>query len=117
VLEQRRFGDPSAVEPRQAPNEILVGALALLIALQSGLLSRTLIVQFGISRGAVDFMQAHEFRGNLLCDFSWGDYLIWRMAPASTGPIARRRWRWLRSTPSASISAPAWLFPAPGLRR
>ena len=27
-------------------------------------------------------MQAHGSR-NLLCDFSWGDYLIWRMAPAS----------------------------------
>jgi hypothetical protein len=42
-----------------------------------------LTVQFGIPSGAVDFMQAHELRGNMLCDFSWGDYVIWRMAPAS----------------------------------
>ena len=83
VLEKWRFGDPAAVEPRQAANEILVGALALLIVVLSGLFSRTLIVQFGIPKGAVDFMQAHELRGNLLCDFSWGDYLIWRMASAS----------------------------------
>ncbi len=83
VLEKRRFGDPAAVAPRQASNEILVGALALLIVLQSGLFSRTLIVQFGIPKGAVDFMQAHQLRGNLLGDFSWGDYLIWRMAPSS----------------------------------
>ncbi|MFZ1119105.1 MAG: hypothetical protein WCA59_12640 [Candidatus Binataceae bacterium] len=83
VFEKRRFGDPAAIVPRQASNEILVGALALLIVLQSGLFSRTLIVQFGIPKGAVDFMQAHELRGNLLADFSWGDYLIWRMAPAS----------------------------------
>jgi hypothetical protein len=83
VLEKRRFGDPAAVEPRETANEILVGALALLIVLLSGLFSRTLIVQFGIPKSAVDFMQAHDLRGNLLCDFSWGDYFIWRMAPAS----------------------------------
>ncbi|MGH7913696.1 MAG: hypothetical protein ACREPW_03460, partial [Candidatus Binataceae bacterium] len=83
VLENRRFNDPASVEPRGAFNEILVGALALLIVLESGLFSRTLTVQFGIPKGAVDFMQAHELRGNLLCDFSWGDYLIWRMAPSS----------------------------------
>ena len=80
---KRRFGNPAAIVPRQASNEILVGALALLIVLQSGLFSRTLIVPFGIPKGAVDFMQAHELRGDLLGDFSWGDYLIWRMAPAS----------------------------------
>ncbi len=83
VLEHRRFGDPAAVESRRASSEILVGVLALLIALQTGLFSRTLAVQFGIPKGAIDFMQAHELRGNLLCDFSWGDYLIWRMAPSS----------------------------------
>jgi hypothetical protein len=83
VLGKTRFGDPGAVEPRRASNEILVGVLALLIVLQSGLFSRTLTVQFGIPKGAVDFMQMHELRGNLLCDFSWGGYLIWRMAPGS----------------------------------
>ena len=83
VLEQRRLGDPAAIEPRRASSEILVGALALLIVLQSELFSRTLVVQFGIPNGAVDFMQAHDLRGNLLGDFSWGDYLIWRLAPAS----------------------------------
>ena len=83
VLEKRPFGDPAAVASRRSFNEILVGVLALLIVLQSGLFSRSLTVQFGIPRGAVDFMQAHELRGNVLCDFSWGDYLIWRMAPAS----------------------------------
>jgi hypothetical protein len=83
VLEKRSLGDPAAVQPRQAFNEILVGALALLIVSYTGLFSRTLVVQFGIPKGAVDFMQAHQLRGNLLCDFSWGDYLIWRMAPAS----------------------------------
>jgi hypothetical protein len=83
VLGKTRFGDPAAVEPRRASNEIMVTALALLIVLQSGLFSRTLIVRFGIPKGAVDFMQMHELRGNLLCDFSWGDYLIWRMAPGS----------------------------------
>ena len=83
VLEKRPFGNPAAVQPRQFSNEILVSALALLIVLMSGLFSRTLIVQFGIPKGAVDFMQAHQLRGNMLGDFSWGDYLIWRMAPIS----------------------------------
>jgi hypothetical protein len=83
MLESRRFGNPAAVELRQTSNEVLVGALALLVLLMSGLFSRTLIVQFGIPKGAVDFMQEHQLQGNLLCDFSWGDYLIWRTAPAS----------------------------------
>jgi hypothetical protein len=80
VLEKRRLDDPAARESRRPLNEIVVGGLAFLVVLQSGLFSRSLTVQFGIPKGAVDFMQAHELRGNLLCDFSWGDYLIWRKA-------------------------------------
>lgn len=83
VLEKTRFGDPAAVEPRQASNEILVSALVLVMALSTGLFSRSLPDSFPQPQGAVDFMQTHELHGNLLCDFSWGDYLIWRMAPRS----------------------------------
>ena len=32
--------------------------------------------------GAVSFMRAHQLHGNLLCDFGWGQYLIWHTFPA-----------------------------------
>ena len=83
VLERTRFGDPAAVAPRAPVAEGVVGTLALFILISSGLCSRTLAVQFGVPKGAVDFMQAHWLRGNLLADFAWGDYLIWRTAPGS----------------------------------
>ena len=33
--------------------------------------------------GAVAFMKKHHLSGNILCDFGWGEYLIWHMAPES----------------------------------
>ncbi len=83
VLERTGFGDPAAVAPRAPVAEGVVGTLALFILISSGLCSRTLTVQFGAPRGAVDFMQAHKLRGNLLAEFSWGGYLIWHTAPDS----------------------------------
>jgi len=83
LLERTRFGDPADVTSRAAASQLVVGALALFVLVFSGLCSRTLAVQFGVPKGAVDFMQAQGLRGNLLADFSWGDYLIWRAAPGS----------------------------------
>ncbi len=68
---------------RSMRNEALVGAIALLLAFETGLFSRRLRVQFALPKGAVDFMERHGLTGNVLSDFAWGDYLIWRMAPRS----------------------------------
>jgi hypothetical protein len=33
--------------------------------------------------GAVAFIKEHNLRGNVLCHFGWGEYLIWHTAPQS----------------------------------
>lgn len=76
-----RFGPAEPLERRSRGNEILVGVIAVILAVQTGLFSNTLKASFALPNGAVDFMQAHDLSGNVLCDFGWGDYLIWRMAP------------------------------------
>jgi hypothetical protein len=70
-------------QPRGRSNEVLAYVLAVLILFQSGLVSRSLPANVAMPKGAVDFLQQHGLRGNLLGDFGWGDYLIWRMAPGS----------------------------------
>jgi hypothetical protein len=61
----------------------IVGALALVLAGTSGLFSNRIRAATDYPGGAVAFMQSHDLRGNLLNDFSWGEYLIWHMAPRS----------------------------------
>jgi hypothetical protein len=75
--------DADTNSPRSMLNEALVGAIALVLAFGTGLFSRRLPVQFALPKGAVDFMQGRALTGNVLSDFAWGDYLIWRMAPHS----------------------------------
>ena len=60
-----------------------VGAIALVLAVSTGLFSRSLPDGFPQPRGAVEFMRAHGLRGNVLCDFGWGEYLIFHLAPES----------------------------------
>jgi hypothetical protein len=81
ALGETRFGRPEPLERRTRGNEILLGAIAVILAVQTGLFSNRLAASFALPNGAVDFMQAHDLSGNVLCDFGWGDYLIWRMAP------------------------------------
>lgn len=69
--------------PPRPANQLLVSAMALLIAVQTGLFSRTLPASLALPRGAVNFMRAHGLEGNVLCDFAWGEYLIFHLAPAS----------------------------------
>ena len=83
LLESNRPYETWRAQPRRPANEFIVGTLAALVAFQTGLFSRSLPVNIAMPRGAVDFMQQHGLEGNVLGDFSWGDYLIWRMAPTS----------------------------------
>ncbi|HZZ07819.1 MAG TPA: hypothetical protein VFE43_04710 [Candidatus Binataceae bacterium] len=83
ALEDKRHDNPPAPVPRRLVNELMVGAIALLLAVTTGLFSRTLPDGYSQPHGAVEFMQAHGARGNVLCDFGWGEYLIFHLAPES----------------------------------
>jgi hypothetical protein len=84
ALEATRFGDPPvAPAPRKRSGQWLVGAIALVLAIATGLFSRNLPDGYPQPRGAVEFMQAHGLHGNVLDDFGWGEYLIFHLAPAS----------------------------------
>ncbi len=83
ALESTRFGHPAPPAPRKRFHEMAVGAIALVLAVSTGLFSRSLPDGFPQPRGAVEFMRAHGLRGNLLCDFGWGEYLIYHLAPES----------------------------------
>jgi hypothetical protein len=83
ALESTRFGKPAPLAPRRRSQEVLVGAIALTMAVSTGLFSTGLPDSFPQPRGAVAFMHAHGLRGNVLCDFGWGEYLIFHLAPES----------------------------------
>ncbi len=83
ALEATRFGHPPPSAPRRRAHEVLVGAIALVMALSTGLFSRTLPDGYPQPQGAVRFMQAHGLHGNVLGDFGWGEYLIFHLAPQS----------------------------------
>jgi len=83
ALKSTRFGNPAPPAPRKRFHEVLVGATALVLAVSTGLFSRSLPDGFSQPRGAVEFIHAHGLRGNVLCDFGWGEYLIFHLAPES----------------------------------
>ncbi len=83
ALEATRFGNPAAPAPRKRSHEMLVGAIAFVIALASGLFSPRLPNGYPQPQGAIEFMQAHGLHGNVLDDFGWGEYLIFHLAPES----------------------------------
>ena len=63
--------------------QVAVALAALLLALRAGLLSGTLRAGGRCPAGAVGFMAAHGFGGNVLAEYGWGGYLIWH-APAGS---------------------------------
>ena len=83
ALETTRFGNPIAPAPRKRSHEMAVGAIALAMALATGLFSRNLPDGYPQPRGAVEFMRAQRLHGNVLADFGWGEYLIFHLAPQS----------------------------------
>lgn len=83
ALAPTRFGNPAPPAPRTRFHEALVGAIALAIALATGLFSPSLPDGYPQPRGAIEFMQARGLHGNVLGDFGWGEYLIFHLAPES----------------------------------
>jgi len=64
-------------------NQIVLGVVAIVLMVTTGLFSPVLRAGSPRPVGAIAFMQEHRLRGNILADFSWGEYVIWHMAPAS----------------------------------
>lgn len=81
---RRRLDHKRSRGARWYTNQALVGAIALVVAIQTGLFSPTLPASITMPQGAVAFMRAHRLSGNILCNFAWGEYLIFHMAPGST---------------------------------
>ncbi len=74
----------AAPAPRRSPvHELIVAGLALLVAIQMGEFSRTLLNTVHTPTGAVAFMRQHDLHGKVLCDFGWAAYFISREAPES----------------------------------
>jgi hypothetical protein len=76
-------GESSGVPAHSGVNQWLAGALAMMVAVSSGMFSALIAVGRDYPAGAVAFMHRRGLRGNLLGAFGWGDYLIWHMAPDS----------------------------------
>jgi hypothetical protein len=62
----------------------LLAALAIALAVgREGLFSKLLPTDLAYPSGPVEFMHQHGLHGNVLNHFSWGEYLIWHLAPSS----------------------------------
>ncbi len=70
-------------ERRGWRREAAVAPVTLVVLLATGLFSRGLPDGYPQPHGAAAFMRARGLRGNVLCDFAWGEFLIFHLAPHS----------------------------------
>jgi len=88
LVRQRKIAPAHPAHPREMPRaarlvvEILIAVVAIVFARTSGVLSPGIDASDSPVR-AVDFMNNHRLKGNVLADYSWGQYLIWHAAPDS----------------------------------
>jgi hypothetical protein len=73
----------SEVRTRSAVNPWIAGLIAIMAVWRLGLVSGRLKAAITNPAGAVRFMRQNSLHGNILNDFNWGDYLIWRLEPQS----------------------------------
>lgn len=64
-------------------NQGVLVILSAFIFVQSGLFSASLTSTHPYPVSTCAFMKQHRLSGNILADYSWGEYLIWHMAPDS----------------------------------
>ena len=57
-----------------------LAVLAVVLALRTGLLSKTLPAVEAKPVGALAFIQGHDLEGDVLCEFGWADYLLFHDA-------------------------------------
>ena len=56
--------------------QIFMVSLAMLLAVESGLFSHRMLTSRPSPLGALAFMQRHDLHGNVLCNFEWGEFMI-----------------------------------------
>jgi hypothetical protein len=61
-------------------SQAALAVLAAGLAIRTGLLSKALPAVEAKPAGALAFMQRHDLRGNVLCEFGWADYLLFHDA-------------------------------------
>ncbi|HUO04991.1 MAG TPA: hypothetical protein VMU16_07310 [Candidatus Binataceae bacterium] len=59
----------------------LTSAAALLLFLLTGLFSNRLDALHSQPAGACEFMRQQHLKGNVLAQYSWGEYAIWHLSP------------------------------------
>jgi hypothetical protein len=60
--------------------QIFMVSLAIVLAVNTGLFSRRMLTANTSPLGALAFMQRHDLHGNVLCDFGWGEFMIFHDA-------------------------------------
>jgi hypothetical protein len=60
--------------------QIFMVSLAMLLAVETGLFSRRMMTSRPSPLGALAFMQRHDLHGNVLCNFEWGEFMIFHDA-------------------------------------
>jgi hypothetical protein len=60
--------------------QIFMVSLAMLLAVETGLFSRRMLTARPSPLGALAFMQRHDLHGNVLCNFEWGEFMIFHDA-------------------------------------
>ncbi|HUY20248.1 MAG TPA: hypothetical protein VMV15_13560 [Candidatus Binataceae bacterium] len=86
ALAARRSAEDAARPPpirQSTPNQVIMAAAAIALLGYTGLFQGPLMDAGHYPAGAVAFIDSHHLHGNLLCDFNWGEYLIWHLWPGS----------------------------------
>jgi hypothetical protein len=72
---------PAQKFERSGMNQWVLAASAAVLAIYLGLFSTHIAEDSYYPAGAVTFIRTNHLRGNVLCNFGWGEYLIWHLAP------------------------------------
>jgi hypothetical protein len=73
----------SSASPASGLTQVVLAALAVILAVRTGLISSEMPAIPPTPSGAVAFMGEHGLHGNVLNNFVWGEYLIWHLASQS----------------------------------
>src|SRR5262249_40339901 len=79
----RRYRGFSQPRSTNAMNQIVMLALCAFLAFKTGLFSTSFASDQQYPSNALAFMKEHNLKGNIFNEWSWGDYIIWHLAPAS----------------------------------
>ncbi len=80
LIRSRHHGGAPSPLARSGSQWVMLALCAFLIV-ESGLFSNRLVLDQPYPAGALGFMRSHGLHGNVLCEWDWGEYLIWHATP------------------------------------